>query len=72
MTAPSSNTSSAHISASALYAELRVFRFPASVCGSTHDLKYSLALMVNRISVLRHDNETGKVDHKHVGEIGMP
>jgi hypothetical protein len=54
------------------FAELRGVRVSASVSGSAHDLKYSLALVVNGICVLRYDNETGKGDHKHVGEIEMP
>lgn len=51
------------------FAELRVYRVPASVPGSSHDLKYSLALIVCGVCVLRYDNETGKGDHRHVGEI---
>lgn len=54
------------------FAELRVYRVPASVPGSSHDLKYSLALVVFGVCVLRYDNETGKGDHRHAGEIETP
>ncbi len=54
------------------FAELRVYRVPASVPGSLHDLKYSLALVVYGVCVLRYGNETGKGDHRHVGEIETP
>ena len=54
------------------FAELRVYRVPSSVSGSSHDLKYSLAFVVSGVCVLRYDNETGKGDHKHVDEIETP
>ena len=31
-----------------------------------------MAFVVNELCVLRFDNETGKEDHKHVGELEMP
>jgi len=42
------------------------------VPGSTHLLKYSLALIVRGVCVLRYDNEAGKGDHKHIGELEVP
>lgn len=47
------------------FAELRVYRVPSSVPGSSHHLKYSLALIVRGVRVL-------KGDHKHVGELETP
>jgi len=54
------------------FAELRVYRVPSSVPGSSHSLKYSLVLIVGGVCVLRYDNEAGKGDHRHVGEIETP
>jgi hypothetical protein len=51
------------------FAELRVWRVPTPVRGSGHDFKYALALIVGGACVLRYDNEAGKGDHRHVGEI---
>jgi hypothetical protein len=51
------------------FAEIVVWRTPKSVRGSTHSLKYSLAFIVNGACVLRYDNEAGKGDHKHLGEV---
>lgn len=50
------------------FADIRIWRVPQSVRGSTHDLKYSLALVVDRTCVLRYDNEAGKGDHRHTVE----
>ena len=41
---------------------------PRALPGSTHRLKYRLAFVVDEVCVLRFDNETGKGDHKHIGE----
>jgi hypothetical protein len=49
------------------FAEIVVWRLPRSVRGSTHRLKYRLALVENGVCVLRYDNEAGKGDHRHVG-----
>ena len=56
----------------AAFAELRVYRVQSSVPGSLHLLKYSLALIVRGVCVLRYDNEAGKGDHKHIGDVEMP
>lgn len=50
------------------FVAVRVFRVPAQVPGSAHDLKYSLAYVVDGVCVLRFDNEAGKGDHFHRGE----
>ena len=54
------------------FAEIVIWRVPVSVQGSTHDFKYRLALIVDEVCVLRFDNEVGKGDHKHVGEVEEP
>ena len=43
------------------FADIRIWRVPNPVRSSTHDLKYSLALIDVRRCVLRYDNEAGKV-----------
>lgn len=54
------------------FVAVRVFRVPAQVPGSAHDLKYSLAYVVDGVCVLRFDNEAGKGDHFHRGEAEEP
>ena len=51
------------------FAELVLWRVPNSVEGSLHPFKYRLAYVVNDICVLRYDNEIGKGDHRHYGEL---
>ena len=48
------------------------FRVPSQVSGSKHDLKYSLAYVVDGVCVLRFDNEAGKGNHFHRGEVEVP
>ena len=57
-----------HVLAEDAFAEIVVWRVPHPVKGSTHRFKYRLALIVAGACVLRYDNETGKGDHRHVGE----
>nr|WP_318290120.1 DUF6516 family protein [Paraburkholderia sp. BL8N3] len=40
--------------------------------GSTHHYKYSLAYIVGDVCVLRYDNERGKGDHRHAGDVETP
>ena len=54
------------------FAELRIWKVSSPVPGSFHTLKYSLAFVVREVCVLRYDNEAGKGDHKHVGEVETP
>jgi hypothetical protein len=54
------------------FAELRIWRVPSPVRGSDHAFKYALAFVVRRRCVLRYDNEAGKGDHRHVGDIEEP
>ena len=54
------------------FAEIVIWRLPARSQGSTHGFKYRLAFVVDRVCVLRFDNEAGKGDHKHVGDYEVP
>jgi hypothetical protein len=54
------------------FVDLSVFRIPEPLKGSTHRYKYRLAYVVSGVCVMRYDNETGKGDHKHVGETETP
>jgi hypothetical protein len=54
------------------FVEMVVWRLPEALPGSSHSLKYRLALVMNGICVMRYDNETGKGDHKHIGELEVP
>lgn len=56
----------------AAFVELRIWRVPSPVRGSTHDYKYSLAYVVAGHCVLRYDNEAGKGDHRHFGDRETP
>jgi len=47
------------------FAELVLRRLPKPVSGSAHEFKYRLAYVVDRVCVVRYDNETGKGDHRH-------
>lgn len=54
------------------FVELVVWKVPSPVRGSTHGFKYRLALVVGGTCVLRYDNEAGKGDHRHHGEVQTP
>lgn len=51
------------------FAELVLWRVPVAVAGSTHAFKYRLAFIVDGACVLRYDNEAGKGDHRHFGDV---
>ena len=51
------------------FADIVIWRVPRRVPPSAHDFKYRLAYVVNERCVLRYDNERGKGDHRHVGEV---
>ena len=61
-----------HIVAENAFVEMVVWRLPSPLSGSRHSYKYRLALVINGRCVLRYDNETGKGDHKHIGEEEFP
>jgi len=54
------------------FADIVIWRLPGAVPGSEHDFKYRLAFIVEEVCVLRFDNETGKGDHKHIGDEEVP
>jgi hypothetical protein len=54
------------------FVEIRIWRVPRPVRGSTPEFKYSLAYVVPEECVLRYDNEAGKGDHRHVGPTEKP
>ena len=52
-----------------IFAEMVLWRVPTPVRGSKHSYKYRLALVALGSCVLRYDNEDGKGDHKHIGDM---
>jgi hypothetical protein len=58
-----------HVIAEDAFAEIVIWRVPRGVKGSAHPYKYRLALVVAGECVLRYDNEIGKGDHRHVGDV---
>ncbi len=54
------------------FIELIAWRLPTPLKCSTHHFKYRFAYVVNDVCVLRYDNERGKGDHRHVGDIEKP
>ncbi len=54
------------------FAELVAWRLPASVPPSTHRFKYRLAYIVDGVRVIGFDNERGKGDHRHDGDVQTP
>jgi len=57
-----------HILSETAFVEMVVWRVSPTLSESRHRFKYRLALIVEGRCVLRYDNETGKGDHKHVGD----
>jgi Family of unknown function (DUF6516) len=53
------------------FVELVIWELPRTLAGSDHPYKYRLALVSRGVCILRYDNEAGKGDHKHLGEIEM-
>jgi hypothetical protein len=54
------------------FAELVLWEVPRPVRGSVHRYKYRLAVVADGQCVLRYDNEAGKGDHRHVGDVEKP
>jgi Family of unknown function (DUF6516) len=50
------------------FADIVIWQLPRRAPGSSHRFKYRLAFVVDQVCVLRFDNESGKGDHKHIGE----
>jgi hypothetical protein len=61
-----------HVLAEDAFVEIVVWQVPHPVRRSAHRVKYRLALVVAGECVLRYDNEAGKGDHRHLGEVEMP
>lgn len=51
------------------FAELVLWQLPERTEERPHGYKYRLSLVVAGVCVMRFDNERGKGDHCHVGEI---
>ncbi len=51
------------------FVELVVWQLPEPLVGSGHRFKYRLALVSGNVCVMRYDNEAGKGDHKHLGDL---
>lgn len=54
------------------FVEMTIWQLPRPLPGSPHNYKYRLACVADEVCVLRYDNETGKGDHKHLGEREVP
>jgi hypothetical protein len=54
------------------FADIAIWQVPRPLRGSDHGYKYRLALVIDRVCVLRYDNEAGKGDHKHIGSDEVP
>ena len=49
--------------------EVVIWEVPEPVRPSTHNYKYRLYYGAAGVSRIRYDNERGKGDHRHVGEV---
>lgn len=61
-----------HVLAENAFVEIVVWPVPRSVRGSSHHYKYRLILVVSGQCLVRYDNEAGKGDHRHLGEVELP
>jgi len=57
------------IYSSTAFAELVLWQVLQPLRGSAHAFKYRLAYVVRGGCVLRYDNEVGKGDHRHYGDV---
>ena len=55
-----------------VFVEMVIWQLQAPLSGSNHTFKYRLALVVDGECRLRYDNESGKGDHKHMGDEEAP
>jgi Family of unknown function (DUF6516) len=51
------------------FVEAVVWRVPKPLVGSAHVFKYRLAYVEDGVCIVRYDNERGKGDHKHLGDL---
>jgi len=49
--------------------EMTIWELSGAVAGSNHTLKYSLFYGSPSTRIVGYDNERGKGDHKHIGEV---
>jgi hypothetical protein len=61
-----------HIISEDSFAEMVMCSVTSPLSGSRHSYKYRLALVVKARCVLRYDNESGKGDHRHIGDEEFP
>jgi hypothetical protein len=52
--------------------EMIIWDVPKPVMGSTHRFKYSLYYGYPGHRIVGYDNERGKGDHRHLGEVEKP
>lgn len=52
--------------------EMVIWQLPESTPERPHGLKYRLVYVVDGVRMVCYDNETGKGDHKHLGEHESP
>jgi hypothetical protein len=52
--------------------EMVVWKVSESVPPSTHGYKYRLVYVKSGVRVVGFDNERGKGDHKHLGDVELP
>lgn len=52
--------------------EMTIWEVPEPVPGSAHRLKYSLFYGYPGRRVVSYDNERGKADHRHLGDLEEP
>ena len=55
-----------------LTVEAVVWRVPVPVPGCAHPYKYRLYCGRAGVCLVRYDNERGKGDHKHLGDVEVP
>jgi hypothetical protein len=61
-----------HVLDATTFVEIVVWRLDRPLRGSIHKYKYRLALVADQVCVLRYDNEAGKGDHWHIGDVEEP
>jgi hypothetical protein len=54
------------------FAQLVIWKVPEPLPGSKHMYKYRLVYVIRDRCVLRYDNEAGKGDHIHFGDVERP
>ena len=52
--------------------EMVIWQLPEPTAERPHGLKYRLVYAVGDARVVGYDNETGKGDHRHLGERELP